>query len=202
MRVGVDFDNTIVSYDTAFYETAVEWSLVPVNLLKSKLAVRDYLRNNGEEAAWTELQGYVYGKKMVRAEAYPSVIEFFKFARDQGHSIFIISHKTKNPIIGKTYDLHGAAIEWIEKNLIDCNSKLLNSDNIFFEPTKEKKISRIMDSRCDFFIDDLPEILLMAGFPKKCKRILFDPTKSHTEKKEYVRIQSWSLITNFFKNIQ
>ena len=78
MRIGIDFDNTIVSYDALFYKVAVNKGLVPSDLPKSKLAVRDYLRKINNEPVWTELQGYVYGARMGDAAAYPLVIEFFK----------------------------------------------------------------------------------------------------------------------------
>ena len=84
MRIGFDFDNTIVSYDALFYRVAVEQSLVPTDLPQSKLAVRDYLRKVGNEDAWTEMQGYVYGARMNDAIAYPGAIEFMMLARANG----------------------------------------------------------------------------------------------------------------------
>ncbi len=47
--------------------------------------------------------------------------------------------------------------------------------NVFFELTKEDKVARAPQLRCEVFIDDLPEILAMAGFPDGMRRILFDP---------------------------
>ena len=44
---------------------------------------------------------------------------------------------------------------------------LIEPDHVFFELTKEEKIARVANIGCDYFIDDLPEILLMPGFPKK-----------------------------------
>ena len=70
MLIGLDFDNTIVSYDALFHKVAVEQALVPSDLPKSKLMVRDYLRKVNNETAWIEMQG-VYGARMVDAAAYP-----------------------------------------------------------------------------------------------------------------------------------
>ena len=47
--------------------------------------------------------------------------------------------------------------------------------NVFFELTKEAKVARVAAVRCDVFVDDLPEILAMSGFPEGMRRILFDP---------------------------
>ena len=63
MRIGIDFDNTIVSYDELFHKVAVEQALVPANIPKSKLAARDYLRKIDNEPVWTELQGLSMGHR-------------------------------------------------------------------------------------------------------------------------------------------
>ena len=63
MIVGVDFDTTIVGSDQLFHRVAVEQGLVPTATEPTKSAVRDQLRNTGQEDAWTELQGYVYGAR-------------------------------------------------------------------------------------------------------------------------------------------
>ena len=198
MRIGIDFDNTIVSYDALFYKVAVNQTLVPADLPKSKLAVRDYLRKIDNEPAWTELQGYVYGTKMGDAKAYPLVIEFVKFARDKDISIAIVSHKTKYPFIGPKYDLHESARCWIANTLMDGDISLIEPDNVFFELTKEDKIARIADIECDYFIDDLPEILRMPGFPKNLKRILFDPEQIYKTDRLYTKLGSWRDISAFF----
>jgi len=73
MRVGVDLDNTIVCYDDVFHRVAVEWGLIPANVAVSKGAVRDYLRRQGREDTWIELQGYVYGNRFREAQPFPGV---------------------------------------------------------------------------------------------------------------------------------
>ena len=69
MRIGIDFDNTIVSYDALFHKVAREQGVVPPNTPANKLAVRDYLRQIGKEDLWTEMQGYVYGERMDEVRA-------------------------------------------------------------------------------------------------------------------------------------
>ena len=199
MRIGFDFDNTIVSYDTLFHKAAVEQSLIPVSLQKSKLAVRDYLLKINNENAWTELQGCVYGARMNEAAAYPNAIEFMTLAHDNGISMVIISHRSRYPFIGQKYNLHEAAREWVERYLMIGAKKLFKPDQIFFEFTKEEKINRISEKECDYFIDDLPEIFLMPGFPQRTGRILFDPDNSHGEKGVETRLKSWQKIRAFFE---
>lgn len=179
MRIGLDFDNTIVSYDALFYKVACEKKLISPDHFLNKLLLRDYLRKTGRELQWTEMQGEVYGIRMNEAQAFPGVIDFIVKSKEVGHTLTIISHKTRYPFIGPKYDLQAAANEWIHQNLTLKNNPLFEPNQIFFEATKEMKINRIEELDCNIFIDDLPEILLAENFYKNAKRILFDPEKNH-----------------------
>lgn len=179
MRIGIDFDNTIVSYDALFHKVALEQGLVPPETPVNKVAVRDHLRRIGQEDRWTEMQGYVYGARMDEALAYEGVIDFIRRAGTLGHQVIIISHKTRHPFLGPQYDLHTAARSWIEHHLLWNGQALLPDERIFFELTKQEKLARIAACGCDSFIDDLPEILLADGFPAQTARLLFDPEGHH-----------------------
>src|SRR5687768_9193602 len=109
MRIGIDFDNTIVSYDALFHKVAREQNLIPEDTPANKVAVRDHLRRIGQEDRWTELQGYVYGARMDEASAYPGAIEFMRACIRAQHVLAVISHKTRFPFLGPQYDLHAAA---------------------------------------------------------------------------------------------
>lgn len=181
MRIGIDFDNTIVSYDALFYRVASERTVLPASVPVNKLAVRDHFRRAGQEAVWTELQGYVYGPRMNDALIFDGVLDFCRRALAAGHQLFIISHRTKHPFLGEQHDLHGAARAWIERHLLIDGQSLLPHADIFFEVTKSDKIARIAQCRCEAFIDDLPEILTAPDFPKDTARLLFDPDMHHTD---------------------
>ena len=180
MRIGIDFDNTIVSYDELFHKVAREQDLVPPETPLNKVAVRDHLRSIGQEARWTEMQGYVYGVRMDDALAYEGAIGFIRRAKDAGHSVTIVSHKTRHPFLGPQYDLHAAARAWVDSHLLCEGQPLLSCEEIFFELTKQEKLARIAACNCDAFIDDLPEILLAADFPASTARLLFDPDDHHS----------------------
>jgi FMN phosphatase YigB (HAD superfamily) len=179
MHIGFDFDNTIVSYDALFHKVAKEQALIDDSIPVNKLAVRDYLRATGREDIWTKMQGYVYGARMQEAEAYPGALQVMKKLKNSGHTLTIISHKTRHPYLGKPYDLHVAARRWIENYLCDQAGALISDQHIYFELTKEDKIARIAKSNCDVYIDDLPEILLTLQFPARTRRFLFDPDQHH-----------------------
>jgi len=199
MRIGFDFDNTIVNYDSIFFEVALEQALVPRGLSHSKLAVRAYLRRAEREDARIELQGYVYGTRMNEADVYSGVIPFMKLARCRGSDIAIVSHKTRKPFSGPEYDLHAAARGWVERYLVDGDEDLVGQAQVFFEVTKSEKVARIGACGCDYFIDDLPEILLMSDFPAETAGILFDPNGRYHEGWGGETFGSWQQISNFFE---
>lgn len=179
MRVGIDFDNTIVCYDSLFHRVACEVAGLPATVPANKVMVRDHLRQTGREDLWTELQGLVYGARMAEAEPFPGVLDVLAWARASGITLFVISHKTRHPILGPAYDLHAAARAWTENRLADGDGALIPADNIFFELTKDDKLRRIAACACDLFIDDLPEILQAPGFPRATRPLLFDPEDHH-----------------------
>lgn len=199
MLIGIDFDNTIVSYDTLFHKVAIEQGVVPGATPRTKVAVRDHLRAIGKEDIWTEMQGYVYGARMGEAEAYPGAIDFLRWARAAHVPVCVVSHKTLHPFIGPKYDLHQAARGWIDTHLLDEQGALVAPDRVFFELTKEAKWSRIAAAGCDSFIDDLPEILLAPAFPQGVSRILFDPEGHHTAEAELPRMVNWGDIRRHFE---
>lgn len=180
MKIGLDFDNTIVSYDSIFFQVAQERGLTPDGLPRSKLAVRDHLRQIGQEDVWTEMQGYVYGARMLEADAFPGIVQFLHWARQAGVETCIVSHKTKHPFLGHPYDLHAIARQWIVQNLHDDAGPLIPDERIYFELTKAEKLARIEAVQVDYFIDDLPEILTATGFPaSRTTPILFDPAREN-----------------------
>ncbi|MCZ6679500.1 MAG: haloacid dehalogenase-like hydrolase [Candidatus Poribacteria bacterium] len=194
-RIGVDFDNTIICYDKLFHRVACEQSLIPADLPATKRHVRDCLRQCGKEDAWTEMQGYVYGARMHNAVPFPGVLGFFARCRVERISACIISHKTRYPYRGPRYDLHRCARDWLKHHgFYDQNRIGLSSDQIYFEPTRRDKHSRIAEVGCSHFIDDLPEFLTALEFPSDVVLLLFDPGQYHLPDTRFHRVTSWLAI--------
>jgi len=193
MRIGIDFDNTIVDYEGAFHAAAMERGLVTADLPKTKNSVRDFLNSAGRKDDFTALQGYVYGTRMNLAKVYPGFREFVAIARASRHDVFIVSHKTRFPLLGPKYDMHEAARVFLAGHMPSADDAV-PGQNIFFEETKEQKISRAATLDLDVFIDDLPEILMMPGLPERCRRILFAPQGSDARGK-FEQCRRWDEIT-------
>jgi hypothetical protein len=194
MRIGIDFDNTIACYDGVFHAAALERGLIPAGLDRDKNSVRDYLNGTGKASAFTELQGHVYGARMDLASPYPGFSGFVATAREAGHDLFIVSHKTRHPILGPKHDLHAAARGFLaSQGLIGDDAGQIEPSRVFFELTKEAKVQRIATLSCDAFIDDLPEIFGQPGFPEATRRILFDPIDQFRDIK-FDSCSSWAEI--------
>ena len=197
MIIGVDFDNTIVCYDGLFPKLAVQQGLVPNDICASKSAVRDYLRQIGQEERWTELQGYAYGPGMREAGLFPGVLEFFDRCRRSGQEVFIISQRTRYPFLGERHDLHQAARDFLAAHGWNDPARIgLAADHIHFHESVPEKVARINQLGCTHFIDDLPEILTAAELRADVEKILFDPNGQHADRPGLRRVGSWQTIEN------
>ncbi len=204
MRIGVDFDNTIACYDGVFHAVAVERGLIPSNVPTDKTSVRDHLRAQGQDRVFTELQGHVYGPGMVHVRPYPAAVDTLIHLVAAGHDLSLISHKTRAPFAGPAHDLHDWAWRFLRiQGLVDAPDSPFAADRVFFELTKEQKIARVASEACDVFIDDLPEILAMPGFPPATRRILFDPEGSYPDgrwkDRTFERYGDWDSIGRLFQ---
>jgi len=191
MLLGLDFDNTLICYDELFHKIALEKNLIPALLPAKKIEVRSYLRCQDMEDEWTLMQGEVYGGRIMEAVPYEGIFETLSTLKKTGLEMCLVSHKTRTPYLGQSYDLHQSARDWLEAHCFYEERGLSwNEDQIFFELTKEDKVSRIVSLGCTHYIDDLPEILEMI--PDNITRILFAPDKCSEIKSEWLILESWS----------
>ena len=197
MRIGIDFDNTIACYDGVFHAAALERGLIRPGIGRDKNSVRDYLNGSGRKDDFTKLQGYVYGARMDLVSPYPGFDAFVAAARKTRHDLFIVSHKTRHPILGPKHDMHAAARAFLAgRGLTGSDMNQITPENVFFELTKEAKVARAHALGVEVFIDDLPEILGMSGFPDGMRKILFDPENQFAGKPTaFDRHSSWAAIS-------
>ena len=187
--LGLDFDNTLVCYDTLFYQIAVEKSLIDESLKADKITIRDYLRSEGKDSDFTLLQGEVYGSRILDAEPAEGMLESLKDIKKRGIEMVIVSHKTLRPFKGPQYNLHEAALSWLKKHHFFSEEGLdLPLGSVYFEETKKKKVEKISSLGCTHFIDDLPEILQMI--PGNLNKILYANNQNCSSK--YINMNNWS----------
>jgi hypothetical protein len=176
VRIGIDFDNTIICYDQVFAAAARQRGLVSGEWTGSKTDVREYLRSKpGGELAWQGLQGWVYGKGIDGAEIFPGVMEFLGACRQNSAGVCIVSHKTQfgHQDPDRT-DLRVAARDWLRA------TGLIGAEN-----------SALASLDLDVFIDDLADVFEQPHFPRGIKSILF---ASNALPGPYKSIASWAEI--------
>ena len=176
MLIGIDFDNTIASYDTVFPAAGQKMGLLPEGFRGGKKEVRSALRkhDNGERE-WQRLQGQVYGRFMPDAILIDGVDAFLIAAKSLGADIRIVSHKSVHGHFDPLQiDLRNAAREWMnERGFFETNGFGLSIDAVHFLSTRAEKVARIGALNVDVFIDDLPEVFNEPSFPVGVRRILF-----------------------------
>ena len=195
--IGVDFDNTIVSYDDLIHRIAVKKRLIPPDTLKSKKQVRDCIRRLNEgEVKWQQIQAAIYGPLMHEAQLINGVNEFFQTCGTRNIPIFIVSHKTEFANYDSTgTNLRSTALKWMEKNGFLLPAKFgLNQEHVFFQSTRQDKVERIRNLDCTHFIDDLEETFLEESFPEKVEKILFDPHGQYSPRPGVKICSSWQEI--------
>jgi hypothetical protein len=179
--IGIDFDNTIASYDALMHRLAVEWGLVPATLPESKKLVRDALRALPDgESKWRRLQTHCYGPGMRDARPMEGFKEFIVACNHRGVSVWVVSHKTEFANFGDPVNLRAAALEWMsQQGFFGSERFAIPRDRVHFEETREGKIARIRKLGVTHFIDDLEETFLEESFPQDVERILFAPRPAH-----------------------
>ena len=145
MRIGIDFDNTIACYDGVFHAAALERGLISANIGRDKNSIRDHLNSTGRNDDFTKLQGYIYGTRMNLVALYPGFVEFVAAARKAGHELFIVSHKTRHPMLGP-----GTTCTRRRKDFMAARGLVGRANTIanrsvagVFELTKQDKVARV-----------------------------------------------------------
>jgi hypothetical protein len=200
MLLGLDFDNTLICYDSLFHRVALDRGLIESDLPAQKNCIRDYLREQNQEDEWTHIQGEVYGARINEAESFSGVITTLEGLARSGIEMCIVSHKTRTPYRGPSYDLHQAAHSWLTNQGFFSPSGLnWQPTQVFFELTKTDKIQRIVNLGCSHYIDDLPEILEML--PSTVHPILFAPGGEVLIPEGWYQFHDWSQLPELLGRI-
>jgi len=195
MTIGLDFDNTLVSYDRLLAGLAQERGLIGPGLFSGKRRIRDAVRDRpGGEMDWQRLQAAAYGPLMDRAELSSGAAEFLARCREEKVKVYIVSHKSEYAAADETKtSLRQAARKWMAAQ--DFFGRLgLAEEAVFFEETRAEKISRIASLGLSLFIDDLVETFLESSWPGEVRRILYSPQGAPAAGADWTVCASWEEI--------
>lgn len=175
LRIGIDFDNTIITYDEVFCATAKSCGLIEAGFVGSKQAVRDAIRLLPDgELIWQRLQGQVYGKGIVGARMAAGFEAFLRRCRAEASGVAVVSHKTVHGSFDPgRINLRQAALDWMAAQGLFDGDHGIELENVYFEDTRADKLGRIAALGLTHFVDDLEEVLTDPGFPPNVRRILF-----------------------------
>jgi len=133
----------------------------------------------------------VYGLRILEAKPAEGMLSTLKLLQEKGIELFLVSHKTKTPYLGPSYNLHDAANGWLEKNgFFEERGLNWSRNKVFLEETKDAKLKRIASLNCDAYIDDLPEILL--SLPNSIQKFLYAPFGMiNSRNKKIIVVKRW-----------
>jgi len=168
-HIGLDLDNTIITYDEAFTKVGAEIGLLaPGHGLRTKEEVKAILITPARgEQDWMRLQGQVYGRHIGSAALNPGIAAFLHDMRRRGARISIISHKTRHGHFDDAVNLWDAARSWLDRQgFFSADGFGLDPADLHFLETRDAKVAMVAEAGCAVFVDDLPEVLHHPAFPK------------------------------------
>lgn len=201
--IGIDFDNTIVSYDSLLFRLALERALIGTGTARNKKAIRDIIRDFPDgELQWQKLQACLYGERISEAEFIDGVQDFLGLCGTGGVRVYIVSHKTEYSGVDEgRVNLRAAAMRWMESKGLFRTGRLTRED-VFFESSRAEKCGRIRDLGCTHFIDDLEEVFMEPAFPAEVGKILYAPGGGTAPAQDIRAVQSWGEIKRIFFGAQ
>ena len=201
-RIGIDLDNTIISYDKAFQLGAIYSGLVDKSCKLNKKDLRDLIRKRPDgETAWQMLQSYVYGEGINEAVLFPGVYRFLWRCRERKIEVEIVSHKTEfGNFDSKKISLRDSATSFlINHGLLGDKNSLIKK--ITYKKSKIEKIDFIKKNNYEFFIDDLEDIIFSKEL-KNQNKIFFSHDASSNINSKIVIAKSWDEISqNLFGDL-
>ncbi len=156
IRFGFDLDNTLIDYSGSVLKYCQVKNLkncFDIETLRQLL--RELDTTNHE---WQLAQCWLYTTGLNYAKFADGAIDFIDYLHKKDVSIYIISHKTEfTPDFCGRKNLRYFASTWLENNGI--TNILPSPRNLYFENTRQDKITQINRLNLRYFVDDLFDVL-------------------------------------------
>ena len=200
MRIGIDFDNTIACYDGVFHAAALERGLIPTDL-----APRQEQRPRSPQRRWPQGRFHRTARLCLRRAHGPGVALsglrriYWRRTRRRPRTLHRQPQDPASDPGAQARHACGRPRLSGRPRSGRRGASQIDPARVFFELTKEEKVARAASLRCEMFIDDLPEILAMPGFPEGMRKILFDPENQFAGSPDgagkFDRRSSWAAIS-------
>ena len=109
MKIGIDFDNTIISYDPLFQKFADGNKIKIPHHSNPKNAVKSFILQNQKVICNGLHYREKFMEKIAEAKLSDDFLNFLDLSKRSGHDICIVSHKSIFNSISPYYDLQKAA---------------------------------------------------------------------------------------------
>ena len=176
---GFDLDNTLIDYSAAVEEYCRIKTLIHctnIGKLREQLG-----KNSSSDHEWQLAQGWLYTEGLQFAQLGLGSIDLCSYLTQEGYKLYIVSHKTSHtPDFCGNTPLHDLANNWIKKSEIARYFK--ETEQIYYEPTRELKVKKIRELALNYFVDDLEEVFSESEFPINTKRFLIYKRSSQNSK--------------------
>jgi hypothetical protein len=176
MLIGLDLDNTIISYDELFVKLLMEmgWGNFPEATTKSQVK-RVLLTLPEGQLKWEQLQALAYGPRLKEACFFEGFQDFIRETHARKIGLCVVSHKSKFAAqdLNQQWNLHHSALFFLQTHKLLGEGRALQISDVHFAETREDKIKKISQLKCDVFIDDLKEVLIDSAFPTLTQKIWF-----------------------------
>lgn len=170
LRLGLDFDNTVIRYDAVFRRLAARRGWIPAGPALTKEQIKKRLiAADGDDLRWQGLQAEAYGRGIMTATFFPGCLRFLRRAAAAGHEVFIVSHKSRTSHFDRSVKLREWALRWLKTNARGS----IKPGNVFFADDRDAKVKKISALDLDLFVDDLLPVLEHPDFPARTARVHF-----------------------------
>jgi hypothetical protein len=188
MRIGLDLDHTIISYNDS-YKYILETLKIETECLTKAEIKKFFEKPNRSGVSWLDFQQCLYTLGLKKALPQPGVLDILSKARHLEHELFIVSHKTNThfPLNDKLLNLREEAMRWLLITRI--YPELVNKEDIYFVNDGTEKLTKIKDLSLDVFIDDLPEIIFSRDFPARTIGYLFGSRNNKNEMVDFAFLE-------------
>jgi hypothetical protein len=197
---GIDFDNTIVTYDELLARIVSERGLLQ-SANGGKRALRDRIRLLPDgEIEWQTCQALLYASRIHEASLSDGVAAFLRQCRAGGVRVYVISHKTEYSRYDTTgTNLREAALGWMTANgLFEPGGFGLTRSQVFFAATRQEKAALVAELGCTHFVDDLEETFQEESFPTSTERLLYEPGRQEPPPPGVTLMRTWQEISDYF----
>ena len=187
---GFDLDNTLIDYSGAVKEYC---KIKRMNTCANIILLREQLGKNEEsDYEWQLAQSWLYTEGLQFAQPAVGSFDLCSYLIQEGYQLYIVSHKTfYTPDFCGRVPLRDLATNWIKKSTIA--NYFEETNQIYYESTRDLKVKRIRELSLDYFVDDLEEVFTEPKFPVNTKCFLINKIYSQNPK---------VLCVATFKNIQ